>query len=51
MLKTLGTKPAELRKGIVGVGGGGRNKAKPVGKHEVEGNDGAGRSSDFDVTF
>ena len=24
---------------------------EPVGKHEVEGDDGGGRSGDFDVTF
>ena len=37
MLKTLSTKSAEPRKGIVGVGGGGRNRAEPVGKYESDG--------------
>ena len=36
MLKTLNTKPAEPRKGIVGVGDDGRNRAEPVSKHEVD---------------
>ena len=38
MLKTSSTKSAEPRRGIVGVGGGGRNRVEPVGKHEVDGN-------------
>ena len=47
MLKTSSTESAEPRKGVVGVGGGGRNRAEPVGKHEVDGNEGVGRSGDF----
>ena len=52
MLKTLSTELVEPRKGVVGVGGGGRNRAEPVGKHEVDevDNDG-GRSGDFDKKF
>ena len=52
MLKTSSTKSAEPKKGVVGIGGGGRNRAEPVGKHEVDGvdNDG-GRSGDFDRKF
>ena len=37
MLKTLSTELAEPRKGVVKVGGGGRNRAKPVGKYKVDG--------------
>ena len=49
MLKTSSTESAEPRKGVVGVGGGGRNRAEPVGKHEIDGvDDGGGRSGDFD---
>ena len=57
MLKTSSTESAELRKGVVGVGGGGRNRAEPVGKYESDGSDdsghvaGGGRSGDFDITF
>ena len=52
MLETSSTESAEPRKGVVGVGGGGRNRAEPVGKYEVDGvDDGGGRSSDFDMTF
>ena len=52
MLKTSSTKSAEPRKGIVEVGGGGRNRVEPVGKHEVDGiDDGGGRSGDFDRKF
>ena len=39
MLKTSSTESAEPRKGVVGVGGGGRNKAESVGKHEVDAGD------------
>ena len=48
MLKTSSTESAEPRKGVVGVGSGGRNRAEPVGKHEVDGVDdgGGGHSSD-----
>ena len=52
MLKTSSTELAEPRKGIVGVGGGGRNRAEPVGKHKSDVVDGGGgRSGDFDMTF
>ena len=42
MLKTFSTKPAKPRKDVVGVGGGGRNRAKSVGKDEVNGDEGGG---------
>ena len=48
MLKTSSTKSAEPRKSVVGVGGGGRNRAETVGKHEVDGNKGGGCSGDSD---
>ena len=49
MLKTSSTELAEPRKGVVGVSGSGRNRAEPVGKHEVdEVHDGGGSSGDFD---
>ena len=52
MLKTSSTESAEPRKGVVGVGGGGRNRAEPVGKHEVDRvDDGGGRRGDFDKRF
>ena len=51
MLKTSSFESAELRKGVVGVGDGDKNRAEPLGKHEVEGDDGGNRSGDFDVTF
>ena len=52
MLKTSSTKLAEPRKGVVGVSGGGRNRAEQVSKHEVdEVDDGDGRSGDFDKKF
>ena len=52
MLKTSSTESAEPRKGVVGVGGGGRNRAEPVDKHEIDGSndgghvDGGSRSGD-----
>ena len=50
MLKTLSIKSAERRMDVVGVGGGSRNRAEPVGKHKVDGvdrvDDGSGRSGD-----
>ena len=50
MLKTSSIKSAEPRQGVVGVGGGGRNRAEPIGKHKVDGvdgvDDGGGRSDD-----
>ena len=54
MLKTSSTYSIEPRKGVVGVGGSGRNKAKPVDKHEDDGSDdgghvdGGSRSGDYD---
>ena len=36
MLKTSSIKSAKPRKSVVGVGGGGRNKVEPVGKHKVD---------------
>ena len=36
MLKTLSTEPTKSRKDITGVGGKGRNRAEPVGKHEFD---------------
>ena len=57
MLKTSSTDSAELKKGVVGVGGSGRNRTEPVGKHEGDGgdngghDDGGSRSSDFDKRF
>ena len=42
ILKTSSTESAELRKGVVGVGGGSRNRAEPVGKHEFDGFDAGG---------
>ena len=36
MLKTSSIELAKPRKGIVGVGGGGRNRAESVGKHRVD---------------
>ena len=52
MLKTSNIESAEPRKSVVGVGGGGRNRAEPVGKHEVGGVDGGGgRIGDFDRKF
>ena len=57
MLKTLNTESAEPRKGVVRVGGGGKNRAEPVGKDESDGSNdgghvaGGGHSGDFDMTF
>ena len=54
MMMTLSTESAEPGKGVVGVGGGGRNRAKLVSKHEVDGSDDSGhvdgnsRNSDSD---
>ena len=41
-LKTSGTKSIKPRKGVVGVGDGGRNRAEPVGKHEIDCSDDVG---------
>ena len=52
MLKTSSTESAKPMKGVVGVGGGGRNRAELVGKHEFDGvDDGGGHSGDFDKKF
>ena len=52
MLKTSSTESAEPRKGVARVGGGGRNRAEPLGKHEIDRvDDGGGRSGDFDRKF
>ena len=52
MLKASSTESAEPRKGVVGASGGGRNRAEPVGKHEIHGvDDGGGRNGNFDMTF
>ena len=51
MLKTSSTESSEPSC-IVGVGGGGRNRAEPIGKYEVnEVGDSGGRSGDFDRKF
>ena len=51
MLKTSNTESAEPRC-VIGVGGGGRKRAEPVGKYEVdEVGDSGGRSADFDRKF
>ena len=52
MLKTSSTELAKPRKGVVGVGNSGKNRAEPVGKHEVDGiDDGSTRSGDFNRKF
>ena len=52
MLKTSSTESTEPRKGVVGVGGGGRNRAELIGKHESDGANGdSSRNGDFDMTF
>ena len=52
MLKTSSTELAEPRKGVVGVGGGGRNRAELVGKYEIDRvDDDGGHSGDFDGNF
>ena len=52
MLKTSCTESAEPRKGLVGVGGSGRNRVELVGKHESDGVEGGvGRSGDFNMAF
>ena len=53
MFKTSGIESAKPKKGLVGVGGGGRNRAELVGKHELDGsdNDGGGCSGDFNRKF
>ena len=48
MLKTSNTELIKPRKSVVGAGGGGKNKAEPVGKHEVDRvDDGGGCNGDF----
>ena len=51
MLKTSSTKSAKPRKGVVGVVGGGRNRAEPVSKHKVDGDESDGCSGDFNKRF
>ena len=52
MLKTLSTKSAEPRKGVVWVGGSGRKRAEPVSKYEADRvDDNGGCSGDFDRKF
>ena len=51
MLKTSSTESAEPKKGVVGIGGDGRNRAEPVGKYEVDGNEGIGRSGNIIQSF
>ena len=52
MLMTSSTDSAEPRKGVVGVGGGGRYRVEPVGKHEIDGiDDDDSRIDDFDRKF
>ena len=49
MLKTSSIESTKPRKDIVGVGGGGKNRAEPVSKHKLDGSDnnGSSRSGDF----
>ena len=51
MLKILSIESTKPRKGVVGVGGGGRNGAELVGKHEVDDNEGVGLNDDFIQSF
>ena len=51
MLKTSSTESVEFRKSVVGVSGGGRNRAEPVGKHEFDGNEGVDCNGDFNKRF
>ena len=51
LLKILRTESAEPRKGVVGVSDGGRNRAEPVGKHEVGGVDGGNGWSGIPVAL
>ena len=52
MLKTSSTESAEPRKGIVRVSGGGRYRAEPIGKYEIDGIDDSGNcSGDFNKKF
>ena len=51
MLKTSSTESTEPRKDVVGDGGGGRNRSESVGKYEVDGDKGVGRSGDFIQSF
>ena len=38
-LKTSSTESTKPRKGVVGIGSGGKNRAEPVDKDEVDGSD------------
>lgn len=51
MVKTSSNNSVQPKKGIFAGSGGGKNRVKPVGKYEVDGDDGGGRNGDFDVTF
>ena len=52
IMKTSSIKSTKPRKGVVGVGGSGRNRVKLVGKHEVDKvNDGGDHSGNFDRKF
>ena len=44
MLKTSSTKSAKPKKGVVGIGGGSKNKAEPVSNHMF--NDGSDSGDD-----
>ena len=49
MLKSSSTKSAELKNGEVGAGDGRKNRAEPIGKHELDNiNDDGGCSGNFD---
>ena len=49
MLKASSTESIKPKKGVVGVGGSGRNRAEPVGKNEIDRvDDGGGSIGDFD---
>ena len=48
MLKNLGTKSVEPKKGVVGVGSSGKNRAEPVSKHKVDGDEDGVCNSDSD---
>ena len=52
MLKTSSTKLAKPKKGVVEIGGGGRNRAEPVNKNKIDRvDDGGSRSDDFNRKF
>ena len=51
MLKILSTESAKPKKSVVRVGGSSKNRAEPVGKHEVDGNENGARRGDFNRRF